>query len=122
MTGSLNRQPGSTAAGVNLDGAPHGFKVTGDAAWDSSSHDYAMFNEAGNLAVERMVLGARRSARMGSPEDHLRDWISATTALIASDGFTEVRDTMVRETIAYALNEVWQQAYGHRFGEEGSPS
>ncbi len=31
-----NYVPGRRAADVNLDAAPYGFKVTGDAAWDSS--------------------------------------------------------------------------------------
>ena len=41
---------------------------------------------------------------------------------VANDGehavHGEVYDTMVRETIAYALDGAWQEAYGHRFGEE----
>ena len=34
-----NRVPGQTAADVNLDASPYGFKVTGDGAWDSDSSD-----------------------------------------------------------------------------------
>jgi hypothetical protein len=133
-----NRAPGRTAADVNLDGAPFGFRVTGDAAWDSGSHDYAMFTEAGNLAVAAMVSTARLKTR--SEEDAaVLIWIEGEKARIANDpgtypylpkhqdtagqrvktGHSEVYDTMVRETIAYALDEAWEQAYGHRFGEAG---
>lgn len=132
-----NRAPGKTAADVNLDGAPHGFKVTGDAAWDSDSHDYAMFTEAGNLAVAAMVKTARLKT-CSEDESAVLAWIGAEKERLAADtgtypylphlrdahdpgetktGHREVFDTMVRETIAYALDEAWEAAYGHRFGE-----
>jgi hypothetical protein len=134
-----NRAPGRTAAGVNLDAAPSGFKVTGDAAWDSGSHDYAMFTEAGDLAVAAMVGTARLKTR-SEDEAAVLAWIEAEKERLAEDmvrravhsrisaqtrrggtrvGMSEVYDTMVRETIAYALDEAWVQAYGHRFGEAG---
>jgi hypothetical protein len=133
-----NRAPGRTAADVNLDGAQFGFKVTGEAAaWDSGSHDYAMFSEAGNLAVAAMVDTARLKTR-SEDEAAVLAWIKAEKERLAEDlvrrpqlasltaagapdtpvtGMSEVYDTMVRETIAYALDEAWEQAYGHRFGE-----
>ena len=54
-----NYVPGRTAVGVNLDASPWGFKVTGDAAWDSESGDWAMFSGEGNRAVAAMVETAR---------------------------------------------------------------
>jgi hypothetical protein len=126
----FNRAPGHTAASANLDGAPFGFRVTGDAAWDSDSDDYAMFSAEGNAAVAAMVKTARLMAR-GKPEAEVLAWLDAEKARMAADrqerpykrgghdieGMREVYDTMVRETIAYALDEAWTQAYGHRFGE-----
>jgi hypothetical protein len=132
-----NRSPGRTAADVNLDAAPYGFKVTGDAAWDSGSDDFAMFTEAGNLAVAAMVATARLKTR-GEGEAAVLAWLEAEKERLAEDmtrrpklprlvaagvpagmvtGMSEVFGTMVRETIAYALDEAWREAYGHRFGE-----
>jgi hypothetical protein len=131
-----NRAPGKTAAGVNLDGAPYGFKVTGDAAWDSGSDDFAMFTAEGNAAVAAMVTAARLKTR-SEDEAAVLAWIAAEKEKLAGDmvrrpvharissqtgrdthaGMSEVFDTMVRETIAYALDEAWVQAYGHLFGE-----
>ena len=135
MTGAWNRTPGRTAADVNLDAAPHGFKVTGDAAWDSDSDDYSMFSEAGNLAIAAMVATARLKTR-SEDEASVLAWIKAEKERLEADtgtypylphlrrepgefktGHREVFDTMVRETISYALDEAWEQAYGHRFGE-----
>lgn len=132
----FNRAPGRTAADVNLDGAPFGFRVTGDAAWDPDSDDFAMFSAEGNAAVATMVKTARLLARH-KPEAEAEAWLAAEKARLAGDagtylylprhqdasgkrvktGHEEVRDTMTRETIAYALDEVWTDAYGHRFGE-----
>ncbi len=129
-----NRSPGRTAADVNLDAAPFGFKVTGDAAWDSDSDDYAMFTAEGNAAVAAMVKTARLMTQ-DRPEAEVLAWVGAQKEQLAADtgtyryppgrlnagkaktGHGEVYDTMVRETIAYALDEAWVQAYGHRFGE-----
>ena len=125
-----NRSPGKTAADVNLDAAPSGFKVTGDAAWDSDSDDFAMFTAEGNARVAAMVTTARLKCRTQSEAEMLA-WMLAEKEQMAADtaerpykrgghaitGHVEVRDTMVRETIACALDEVWVQAYGHRFGE-----
>ncbi len=127
---SWNRAPGKTAADVNLDASPFGFKVTGDAAWDSSSDDYAMFTAEGNAAVAAMVKTARLKTR-SEDEAQVLAWLGAEKERLAADrtgrpykrgghvvtGMSEVFDTMVRETIAYALDEAWQQAYGHRFSE-----
>ena len=124
-----NRSPGKTAADVNLDAAPYGFKVTGDAAWDSASDDYAMFTAEGNAAVAAMVKTARLKTR-SEDEGAVLAWIKAEKERMAADaterphrrggrvvaGMSEVRDTMVRETIAYALDEAWTEAYGHGFG------
>ena len=126
-----NRNPGRTAAEVNLDGAPYGFKATGDAAWDSDSDDYAMFTDEGNTAVTAMVKTARLKTR-SEDEAAVLAWIKAEKERLAADaterphkrdghvitGMSEVRDTMVRETIAYALDEAWTQAYGHQFRDE----
>lgn len=126
-----NRSPGRSAADVNLDAAPFGFKVTGDAAWDSDSDDFAMFTAEGNAAVAAMVKSARLMTA-SRPETEVVAWMDAEKARMAADaaerpykrgghditGMSEVYDTMVRETIAYALDEAWVQAYGHRFGEE----
>lgn len=128
-----NRAPGKTAADVNLDGAPYGFKVTGDAAWDSSSDDYAMFTAEGNAAVAAMVKTARLKVRTETEADVIA-WLDAEKKRLASDtaerphkrgghmitGMSEVYDTMVRETIAYALDEAWLTAYGHQFGDQGA--
>jgi len=125
-----NRAPGKTAADVNLDAAPFGFKVTGDAAWDSESDDFAMFTAEGNAAVSAMVKTARLKTR-SEDEAAVLAWIGAEKERMAADtaerpsergghaitGMSEVRDTMVRETIGYALDEAWAQAYGHKFGE-----
>jgi hypothetical protein len=124
-----NRAPGKTAADVNLDAAPHGFKVTGDAAWDSDSDDFAMFTAEGNARVAAMVKTARLKTR-AEPEEAVLAWMQAEKEQMAADtaerpykrgghvitGHAEVYDTMVRETIAYALDEAWTQAYGHSFG------
>lgn len=135
----FNRAPGRTAAAVNLDGAAFGFRVTGDAAWDSGSDDFAMFSAEGNAAVAAMVRTARILARC-KPEAEVEAWLDGEKARLAGDagthlylprhqdatgrrtetGHEEVRDTMTRETIAYALDEAWTQAYGHRFGEAGA--
>jgi hypothetical protein len=133
----FNRAPGRTAADVNLDGAPFGFRVTGDAAWDPDSDDFAMFSNDGNTAVAAMVKTARLMAR-SRPEAEVTAWLDAEKERLAADdgehvstarqggparthrGFSEVYDTMVRETIAYALDDAWRQAYGHRFGEESA--
>lgn len=122
-----NRSPGKSAADVNLDAAPFGFKVTGDAAWDTDSDDYAMFTAEGNVAVAAIVKTARLKCR-SEDEATVLAWIQAEKERIAADtaerpykrggvvtGMSEVRDTMVRETVAYALDEAWLQAYGHRF-------
>ena len=130
----FNRAPGKSAAGVNLDGTPFGFRVTGAAAWDSGSEDFAMFSGDGNAAsIAAMVKTACLMAR-GKPEAEVLAWLDAEKARLAADaqerpykrgghvieGMREVYDTMVRETIAYALDEAWEQAYtGHRFGGEG---
>ena len=131
-----NRAPGRTPAEVNLDGAPFGFKVTGDAAWDSGSDDFAMFTAEGNARVAAMVKTARLKTR-SEDEAAVTAWIEAEKEKLAEDqvrrpvhsrissqtgrdahvGMSEVFDTMVRETIAYALDEAWVAAYGHRFGE-----
>lgn len=131
-----NRAPGKTAAEANLDGAPFGFKVTGDAAWDSGSDDYAMFSAEGNAAVAAMVKTARLKTR-SEAEAGVLAWLEAEKERLAADegryqylphlrevhdaddrceGMSEIWDTMVRETIAYALDEAWAAAYGHQFG------
>jgi hypothetical protein len=135
-----NRAPGKTAAEANLDGAPHGFKVTGDAAWDSGSDDYAVFSAEGNAAVAAMVKTARLKTR-SEAEGQVLAWLEAEKERLAADegqylylphlrevhdpadrceGMSEIRDTMVRETIAYALDEAWTAAYGHSFGDEAA--
>jgi hypothetical protein len=132
-----NRAPGKTAAEVNLDGAPYGFRVTGDAAWDTGSDDYAMHTAEGNAAVAAMVKTARLKTRSENESAALA-WVEAEKERMCADegeypylpryreihgpedrrrGMGEIRDTMVRETVAYALDEAWVQAYGHRFGE-----
>lgn len=139
--GEWNRQSGRTAADVNLDGAPYGFKVTGDAAWDSDSEDYAMFTDAGNAQVAAMVKTARVMTRT-QPEAEVMAWLVSEKSRLRTStdvnpsrnypdetrtGYSEVTDTMVRETIGYALDEAWQAAYGCGFddrewrmtGEEG---
>jgi hypothetical protein len=131
--GTLNRVPGRTGEEVNLDAFPHGFKVTGDAAWDADSDDLAMFTKEGNAVVTAMVKKARMMVR-SHPEPEVIAWIRAEMERIAADtaerpykhndtqdtitGHREVYDTMVRETIAYALDEAWREAYGHRYDEE----
>lgn len=126
-----NRAPGKTAADVNLDAAPFGFKVTGDAAWDPDSDDFAMFTAEGNGAVAAMVKTVRLKTR-SEDESAVLAWLEAEKERLAADtaerpnkrgdhmitGHREIFDTMVRETISYALDEAWVQAYGHRHGEE----
>lgn len=107
-----NRALGRSAAAVNLDGAPFGFRATGDAAWDSDSGDFAMFTAEGNAMVGRMVREARYRMRNLVAESDLVSWITAQKARIAAAGHEDIYDTMVRETVAYALDEAWQQAYG----------
>lgn len=131
-----NRADQPSAASANLDAAPSGFKVTGDAAWDSDSDDYAMFSAAGNAAVAAMVKSARAQCRHFS-EVEAAARLRREMARIEADrgtypllphlhqpghenvtGMSEVWDTMVRETIAGALDEAWNLAYGHRFEME----
>jgi hypothetical protein len=135
----LNRTDASTAAAVLLDGGQIGFKVVGDASWDSSSTDWAMFTPDGDRAVEAMVKTARLLTKTKS-EHEVIAWLRAEEAKLCADtdrharhplfqyfgtdppqsdqvGHREVRDTMVRETIAYALDEAWQAAYGARFDQ-----
>lgn len=116
--GALNRQPGVTAASANLDGAPHGLKVTGDAAWDSDSLDYAMHTTAGNLRVAAMVVAARNWIRRGIPEDGVLLIIEERARLIGED-HPEVLDAAVQRAVSRDLGEAWQAAYGHRHGEGG---
>lgn len=99
-------------AGANLDAAPYGFKVTGDAAWDSESGDWAMFSDEGNQAVAAMVETARLKCRT-DPETAVLAWLKAEHERIVAAGHPEVHDTMVRETITYALSESWLAAYRH---------
>jgi hypothetical protein len=113
-----NYTPGRTAAGVNLEAAPCGFKVTGDAARDSESGDWAMFSDEGNQAVAAMVETARLKCRTG-PEAAVFSWLRAERQRIVAGGHPEVHDTMVRETIQYALGESWLAAYGHPFPRLG---
>ena len=123
---------------MNLDGAPFGFRATGDAAWDPESGDFAMFSQDGNEAVAAMVKTARLMTRAAT-EAGVLAWLDGEKGRLKADtgrherlprlrartepgrltclGFDEVSDTMVRETIAYALDEAWTAAYGHRFGE-----
>ena len=117
--GDLNRIPGRTGEEVNLEGIPYNFRVTGDAAWDPDSDDFAMFTEEGNAVVAAMVNKARMMVRSQS-EAEVIAWIEAETERIAADttkrshkhedtqgthtDHGEVYDTMVRETIAYALD------------------
>ena len=94
-----------------------------------------MFSEAGNLAIAAMVATARLKTR-SEDEASVLAWIKAERNASRPDtgtypylphlrrepgefktGHREVFDTMVRETISYALDEAWEQAYGHRFGE-----
>ena len=107
-----NYVPGRTAAGANLDASPCGFKVTGDAAWDSESGDWAMFSGEGNRAVAAMVETARLKCRTAT-EIAVLFWLKAEHERIVAAGHPEVRDTMVRETITYALSESWLAAYRH---------
>jgi hypothetical protein len=132
-SGSFNRAPGKTGEEVNLDAVPYNFRVTGDAAWDSDSDDFAMFTDEGNAVVAAMVKKARMMVR-SRPEAEVIAWIEAETERIAADttkrpykrtgthgthtGHGEVYDTMVRETIAYALDEAWLEAYGHQYDED----
>src|SRR5215831_4226771 len=120
--GDFNRAPGKTGDEVHLEGIPYSFRATGDAAWDPDSSDFAMFTEEGNAVVAAMVKKARIMAR-SRPEAEVIAWVEAETERIAADttertyrrddakritGHGEVYDTMVRETIAYALDEAWQ--------------
>lgn len=129
--GICNRVPGRTAAEANLNGAPCGFKATGDAAWDSDSEDYAMFTDAGNAQVAAMVKTARVMTRT-QPEAEVMAWLVSekfrlrTSTDVNSSrncpgetrtGYSEITDTMVRETIGYALDEAWQAAYGCGFDD-----
>lgn len=120
MTGAWNRAPGKTAADVNLDAAPSGFKVTGDAAWDSDSDDYSMFSAEGNAAVARMVTEIRYRTRNLVAEPDVLEYLKACKERIGRAGHGEIWDTMVRETIAYALDEAWVAAYGHQFGDDAA--
>ena len=79
-----NRSPGKTAADVNLDAAPSGFKVTGDAAWDSDSDDFAMFTAEGNARVAAMVTTARLKCRTQSEAEMLA-WMLAEKEQMAAD-------------------------------------
>jgi hypothetical protein len=130
--GDFNRVPGKTGDEVHLEGIPYNFRATGDAAWDPDSSDFAMFTEEGNAVVAAMVKKARMMVR-SRPEAEVMLWIEAETARIAGDtterpykrddakriaGQGEVYDTMVRETIAYALDEAWLEAYGHQYPED----
>jgi hypothetical protein len=125
---SWNRDAQPSAGDANLAAAPAGFRVTGDAAWDSGSTDYAMFSADGNAAVHRMVARAREMT-MSCAEADVYTFVRQAREAIASDearrpsnlaagetveGMGEVFDTMVRETIAGALDEAWAAAYGHR--------
>jgi hypothetical protein len=129
--GICNRVPGRTAAEANLNGAPCGFKATGDAAWDSDSEDYAMFTDAGNAQVAAMVKTARVMTKT-KPEADVMAWLVSEKFRLANSpdvnprrsgrpdpctGYGECTDTMVRETIGYALDEAWNTAYGCSFDD-----
>lgn len=75
--------------------------------------DYGMFSDAGNAAVDRMVVEARYRTRNLVAEDDLLEWIEASKERIGRAGHREVFDTMVREAIAVELDEAWRAAYGH---------
>jgi hypothetical protein len=59
-----------------------------------------------------MVEPARLNCRTG-PETAVLSRLKAEHERIAAAGHPEVRDTMVRETITYALIESWLAAYRH---------
>src|SRR5215468_8601692 len=82
--GTLNRIPGRSGEEVNLDAFPYGLKVTGDAASDADSDDFAMFTKEGNAVVAAMVKKARMMVR-SQPEPEVIAWITAEIERIASD-------------------------------------
>lgn len=108
----LGRRPGRSAVAANLDAAPRGFRATGGAAWDSGSGDYAMFTRAGNQQAAAMVRAAQSMCRAGRPEAGVAGWLRAERRRIAT-AHPEITDVIVQDTVAYALDEAWQAAYGH---------
>lgn len=73
-----------------------------------------MFSDAGNAAVDRMVVEARYRTRNLVAEADVREWIEASKERIGRRlGHREVFDTMVREAIAVELDAAWRVAYGH---------
>ncbi len=79
--------------------------------------------------VERAVVAMVETARLKcrtDPEAAVLSWLKAEHERVAAGGHPEVHDTMVRETITYALGESWLAAYRHpcprpRLPGRGSP-
>lgn len=131
--GDLNRIPGRTGEEVNLEGIPYNFRVTGDAAWDPDSDDFAMFTEEGNAVVAAMVNKARMMVRSQS-EAEVIAWIEAETERIAAD--TTKRSHKHEDTQRHSHGprgslrhdgerdhrvcprRAWLEAYGHQYDEE----
>lgn len=67
-----------------------------------------------------MVTRARELCSSGQPEHAVLAWLRAETCRITAD-HGEAGDSMVRETIAYALDSAWRQACGHDFGAGPQP-
>ncbi len=59
-----------------------------------------------------MVETARLKCRT-EPETAVLSWLKAEHERIVAAGHPEVHDTMVRETINYALGQSWLAAYRH---------
>jgi hypothetical protein len=110
----LNRGQGGAEAAKNVNeaGAAFGFKVTGDAAFDEESTDYAMFSDEGNRLVADLVRRTRDYVE-GAQECEAFGFLGQGRKAIADAGHDEVYDTMVRETMCYALDGVWEEFFGH---------
>ena len=110
---SLNRMSGGgsdQAKEVNK----FGFRITGDAAFDSESEDYAMFSDEGNHLVALLVDNVRKTlkdSKTTAGEVYLM--LQSGMTKIKELGHREVYDTMVRETLCYALDDDYAKVFNN---------
>jgi hypothetical protein len=92
------------------------FRVVGDAAHDPDSIDFAMYSEAGNIAVARLVADAKLAIVGVDSYDTAMVVIRRLVADIAAE-HPEVNDTMVADTIAASLDADMRVRFGRPAGD-----
>jgi hypothetical protein len=102
------RRPETTVLGTLLDVQP----TPGRDLTSGGGHEYGMFTDDGNVAVNRMVTDLASAVDAGEITDRhaFDERLEAAMDDIDESGHHEVTDTDVREQIARALRPVLQRA------------